>query len=636
MSWTLEYDSTEQTLEAWGLREDLRLDRGNQVADRLTVSQRGDADDASSFAYGGAVIVRRDRTWNAGTEAWESGTVYFAGKCTDLEHIGDGPAEGLQYTFAGPWWDFEHLVFQQSWKRYDEGTSSLADISVSELFLGVTAAGAAQTTGAQVDEAVDWAITCGVSVQVGTIDAGVNIPSYNTRDLTVAEVIQQMLRWTPDAIAWFDYTTSPPTFHVKRAAALTNVDLTIGTSAIRSLRLKPRYDLQLPAVILRFKRVNDVNGTSWQDIFTQKYPVDATGQELGASVHTIELGGFRASVAVGSIVCETVDPTSATWWKKKEPILDNAKIDGLAISGSSVKDAAGNTVSLVTYPRELTQGQIAPWMSVNAVQVTVKALATYDLYADDAKAILLQKGRTKELSARITLTDAATGTYTNAESVDPAEAEPSGLAQAIYEAHATLQHDGEIALVSTDVPTGLGMGNKVSIVGGRAEWVNMLVQSVVEIPATGTIQLTVGGANQLGLADLIELLRVNRYRIVYNSPLSRSTGKPSGGVGEVTLGNNLPKENTTGGAGKAESFATAKLSGTDYIIGELDSVNSAFYLGTKDSTGVKKTTAAAVEMLLSTLGTRKAEFRWFYFKDSKDACSEKKMLILATEPEADV
>jgi len=632
--WTITYDGVEQALETWGVVESsVVLTRTSQSADLLTFTVAAEITDADVFAHGEMIVMRRDRVWSG--SAWTGGSFYFQGRCRPCTVDGSGVAEQHAYEFAGPWWDFERLAFQQSWNYYNSGTSSLTTTNTSEYFLGLDASGTPQTTGAQVSEAVAWAVTCGIPVQAGTIDTGLNIPSYNARDLTVAEVIRQMLRWAPDAVAWFDYTTSPPTFHVKRLAALTNVDLTLGVSELRGLRLRARNDLQLPAVVLKFKRVNEVNGTSWLDIFEQKYPVDATGEEMGASIHTIELGGFRANVSVGSIECETASPDSAAWWKKKLPYLESGFIDRLVISDHTVTDSNGDTVSLASYPRELVRGEITSWMDFDTVQVTVKAIATYDLYADTGKKIEYQKGKKEEVSTRITLTTATTGTYSNAESVDPAEAEPAGLAQGIYEARATLQHDGEIPLAGDEVISGVGLGNKVSIVGGRAAWANMLIQQVTETPGNGRLTIKVGAPNQLGVTDLIEMLRVNRYRIIYNSPLSRSTGKPTGGVGENVMGSDHPKENTTGGAGKVQKFSTVKESGTDYIVGELDSISGAFYLGTKDSTGAKVTTAAAVDVLLSSLGTKTAAFRWFYFKDAKASCAAKKMLVLCTEPEAD-
>jgi hypothetical protein len=37
-----------------------------------------------------------------------------------------------------------------------------------------------------------------------------------------------MLRWSPDAVTWFDYGTSPPTFHCRRRGELATVNVDVG------------------------------------------------------------------------------------------------------------------------------------------------------------------------------------------------------------------------------------------------------------------------------------------------------------------------------------------------------------------------------------------------------------------------
>lgn len=72
----------------------------------------------------------------------------------------------------------------------------------------------------QIIEALNWALkpfaTSGqFPFQIGTVSPNVDCPIDEVRDITCAEVIHKMLRWTPDAVTWFDYSTSPPTFNCK-------------------------------------------------------------------------------------------------------------------------------------------------------------------------------------------------------------------------------------------------------------------------------------------------------------------------------------------------------------------------------------------------------------------------------------
>ena len=654
--WTLEYDGTEQELADWGIGlEGVSLTRKNQAADELTVRVPGPMDGALAFAYGAAVVLRRDRDLAEGV--WSGGSVYFRGKTALPRRSGGAHAEEIEYRFAGPWWDFERLVFQQTWKVFGGYTIPLDpssdpilnDAASSELFLGQTALGAAQHTGAQITEAVNWAIACGVGVQLGTIDPATNIPIYNVRDVTVSEVIMQMLRWTPDVICWFDYATNPPTFNARKLANLTNVTATVGTDPVASMELVPRYDLQLPAVCLRFKSINDTDGRPWVTLTDQKAPGGASGSELGASVHTVELQGAKMTRVYASIEAVAIAAQSGTeadriaWWKQKYPLLASAKVDGatLHITSATVKDKDGATVSLAAYPRELTRGQIAAWMSFNVVDVTVKAEAVFDLYKDDDHHIPSEAGKKLELSVRVKATNATSGNFNAVQSYEAAEAVPANLATDIYNAHSALQYEGELVLVGSEVPAGFEMGKRLTLVTGTATYANMLVQQVLEDLGSGKVTLQLGPAAHLGIPDLMELLRVNRYRLIYNMPSSRSTALASAN-GQVTLGQDTAKENTSSGMGVRESLSVSADAGSGKTaVLTKDAAHEQFVIERlTTATGARDTThsyvvISATELEALGLTNKAMKVRLLHFKDADNACAPMKMAVLGTEPEAD-
>jgi hypothetical protein len=592
-TWTLKYGATTQSLAAWGLDDSsLVIRRANLAADVLSVRAPGAMDAAALFAHDAAVTIYRD------------GTPFFVGKVRDINREGDGRTEAVTYQIAGPWWDLERLVYQQTWKVFTGDPDALSDWPSSELFLGQDTDGSPLNTGEQISDALAWAVTCGVSLQEGDIDPVVNIPTQNVRDTTVAEVIRMLLRWTPDVIAWFDYTTTPPTFHARQLANLSAVTVEPPDDKVGQIKLTPRHELVLPAVVLRFKQVGSVDGRNWIQITDQKYPLVATGQEIGASIHTIELAGANKTTLTQELVCASVAAQSGTnaarvaWWQGKDPLLSLATIDpsSLTIASATVKDDSGATVSLGSFPYELVEGALAPWLRLSggslasSHEVNVRALATYDLYADTDRHILLQKNRTKELNLRLRVTNAPTGTYTTVDTLTAAESIPTGLAQAIYDAHATLQYEGQFTLHGDEIPTGLGLGSKVSMVLASATYSNLLVQAVVEDVANRVLTVSVGPAAHIGISDLIELLRVNRSRVTWQNPLTRSTAVASGSSASMTLAKTPPRENTNGGYGNAESSATSADAGTGKkAVATADAKNQALkleVLQTSDGSGV--------------------------------------------------
>ncbi|MEM8826495.1 MAG: hypothetical protein AAGD40_06170, partial [Pseudomonadota bacterium] len=73
-------------------------------------------------------------------------------------------------------------------------------------------------------------------------------------------VIRKMLRWTPDAVAYFDYASSPPTLHIRRRASLTAQAVDLAAGAVESVRLAPRHDLRRSVVVLKYERTDTVDG----------------------------------------------------------------------------------------------------------------------------------------------------------------------------------------------------------------------------------------------------------------------------------------------------------------------------------------------------------------------------------------
>jgi hypothetical protein len=245
MTWTISCNGVEKTLAGWGLTQ-VRRKLVSQSTDELSFKADGSpADAAPLFApYGPWVTLYRDRTQNS-DGSFSAGTTWFQGLVTQVPRAGAPDAESMFYKVSGPWWYLQHRVFQQPYQNIFLGYTVPGDPNSapvygngysSHLFLNQGLSGTAllkTTTGQQITEALFWALKPFIEAsatppfQVGAVTPNLDVPIDEVRDITCAEVIHKMLRWSPDAVTWFDYTTSPPTFNCKRRAELTLVNLDI-------------------------------------------------------------------------------------------------------------------------------------------------------------------------------------------------------------------------------------------------------------------------------------------------------------------------------------------------------------------------------------------------------------------------
>jgi hypothetical protein len=246
MNWTILYNGTEKLLADWGLtRVQRRL--VSQGVDELTFTAEGTPTDAAPvFANYSTITLYRNRL-QATDGTFSGGTIWFVGLITQYPRAGSPEAESMAYKAVGPWWYLDNYVFQQPYQNIflgyavagDPTTAIYGQAYSSHLFLNQGNAVNALTkitTGQQIIEALNWALKPFVTAnaplpfQIGTVSPDVDCPIDEVRDITCAEVIHKMLRWTPDAVTWFDYSTSPPTFHCQRRAELTTVNLDVSNT----------------------------------------------------------------------------------------------------------------------------------------------------------------------------------------------------------------------------------------------------------------------------------------------------------------------------------------------------------------------------------------------------------------------
>jgi hypothetical protein len=523
MSWTLEYDSLVGDFASFGIRNARRI-RKNLLADRVVFSVVGDS-----------LLSEPAFSANESVKIFHNGVKWFDGIVTQTPLYCSANDEEYYYEISGGWWYLENLIYQQAWKEPDNPSVSsptFYNVYKSRVILGQDISGSSLTIGDQIADVVGYAISCGANISMGSIDISVNIPLDECKDLSCADVIRRLLRWVPDTTCVVDYGETIPQISFFRRSQMEAVSVNIG-DGVSEFSIQPRYDLQVPAVVLKFETTNNVNGKAWKESVQQKYPPDCTGSELKALVLTINLEGSRASYVVQGIAAEPIDMSSVTWWKAHIPGLGGVASENVSINSASRSGSL---------PNELISGSVANWMEKSAETDILRCKISYF----DANESVVDR----EVAVRIVTTDATTRTYKKLASLTTAETVPEDLAEQIYDAVNPLHYDGFVVTTSAEVDQDY-FGKVLNISGGQVPWegMNAAIQEVVEYLDSGKISIKFGPAKHLGAADLAELTRSGRLLLESKSFGERVTAEVAGS-GSVEQGIYGRVDNTSFGPGK--------------------------------------------------------------------------------------
>ena len=545
-TWTIvDANGVEKSVADWGLCDVVR-ERINQLPDVVTFRAEGTPSDADPiFAFGSTVRLFRN------------GSPWFYGRVVQVPGRAAAKIEEQLYRLAGPWWYLENLVFQQAWQTTDGSDATLIATNKSRLILSQAADGTKLATGAAIAEVLAYATARGVPITVGTITPNAIAPYAEALDRSCAEVIRNLLRWTPDAMVAFDYTTTPyPTLSIHLRADAATVTLPAYGAPVTGLDLTPRHDLQVPAVVLKFEQTNDIDNDTFTSLIVQSAPTTATGDEFGAMVMTLDLSGARATyqkqpVTTGPIPQSDSSAGVIDWWKSKFAWLNDFDDGDLEIvAGTQVlaieNPASYPGITVADLPNELLSGSVASWMNLKAAPLLVSATMQYTGATTDESSAVFDANNQRILYTRVTGTDAETQTYSRLTSETEAEPVPTGLAQALFAAMGVLQYDGALELTEAECSGAGAPGQLLNLSGGRAEWATMAaqIQRVEEQLDLGVTRITVGPAKHLGQSELTAWLRANRNRRVSYRLSERTSGSGSGNAAKVQGGEHTPRSDS--------------------------------------------------------------------------------------------
>lgn len=617
---TLEYNGTEQSLADWGFAlAGATIEHVSLAPSRLVLDLPGASLSAApAIPFRGKVILRVKRTF---TTSFEGGYVAFIGYRTRCRRYTTAQDRGVTYAFENAWHFLGNLPYQQRYASYNTVGEVLEYKPVSELLLFTELDGAdvlqAIDAGEQIENILQYVIDVfaaqGMAQPfiIGTVDADIPFPSYQAREMLCAAAILKCLELSPDITCWFDYSTAisstpTPTIHFRKRANLTARSLAIenGTDH-ESLEIVPREDLVPRSVVLTYKVSNSVDGNVWVLYLVDKYGPNGQShasdpvEGLDVLIQTIELQGYSQNSVYGSLAVEAVDANAGTqaarktWWSKFFPEFVGNKLRNVVFGTATIKDKAGGTVSLATYPNRLLpeSGTLLPWMEmsstpVEGVWVNIEVEVAYNEYDVEGtggspwsatNGNIVNKHTTakpRKLKATAVVTNGSSGAYSSLGSFVAGETVPGftgfdgsgvaqftdGIASRVYTALATLQYEGrdvrvqdEPSSATADGPL-IGLQHKLNLTGGATAWetMNAQVQTVTEDLGSGRTHVTFGPARHINAGDWAAMFQFNRLRRVWQNPALRETADLGTSSGSIQMPEKVPAENSAAGLSAAE------------------------------------------------------------------------------------
>lgn len=375
-----------------------------------------------SFAAGG---VSPNGTLLGVSGTWSGGTVKFVGKRIGQPARASAGGQGVTYKFEGPSYDLKNTDLQQLFKG--NGSSYYLPETVLNTSTAVSVGVIQISVGDQIQAALQWLLDqyaaqgmaapfkyTGRALNSGAIDLNVNtgmagtpggdysflgwkynfhlqsnltidaslyslfLPTFIEKPMKVWQVLQKCLEMSPRINIWFDYTTvdgsgNPlPTIRFDLVDTMTAKSLALFTGFVaggqshKDIQITPRDDLQVRAVILKYRLTNTVSGTKVIDYVVDKWSAGGSNINLDGSGNNVtdpncglrvvnelvDLVGFSEQTLRGHLDVESVVATADSggttqaikraWWALKR----GGELSKLEDSRVRFQDKAGSATTI--------------------------------------------------------------------------------------------------------------------------------------------------------------------------------------------------------------------------------------------------------------------------------------------------
>jgi hypothetical protein len=186
----------------------------------------------------------------------------------------------VNVSVKGAWWWLSRIAL----------TSAKTD-SASTTSDRLTYGFSAQSLTTSLGAVVDRAIALGAPIQKGTLATTFSCPQITLNQSTCADAIAELVRLTPDLMAWFDYSTSPPTFNTSRRSSATVREIEAGQAPLQSWAVNPVIELKAEFVRLPYV----ARGTDGRRVWREQLSGDEGTAQSGTN-NTIRLRSGASSL----------------------------------------------------------------------------------------------------------------------------------------------------------------------------------------------------------------------------------------------------------------------------------------------------------------------------------------------------
>lgn len=464
---------------------------------------------------------------------YRDGSSFFFGNVTNIRSVISSGSHEHEVTVSGPWWFLEKVPFTSD--RQD-GSGKIGE-RISYVF-GTSSSG--QDLKTSIEQAINRAneIGCPIApISGGSSVASMHIfPRITLNQSTCGQVISELVRLVPDAMAYFDYSSYPAKFKVVRRPTSPTTTFDQDSSPITSIDINPIIDLEVQEVVLPSVSRNTVGRTvfnvqksgdsvSGKNI-TKRQVITISGPELDTFLPN-DLFESQTITTSGSITALAHDSDSAcvsaaakyglsrlpvnisygttTLYNARQragiapPGIGSTFTQKFSYGGYSIKDKSGNPLSGYSI---ITSGVPADWAGITVVNVTVSGFMwilrtidtgsgtptqPYPQYLTEAGFSYIAGGFTceqstchyvqyyqKAFSFSAIATPGGSSSQTVYKQADYSFINPpNGLAEFLRSTQNWTPYEGNIELTQEDVGSVRYVGNKVNIINSLPSFSNM-------------------------------------------------------------------------------------------------------------------------------------------------------------------